>query len=121
MIQAMHEVDLDPPIIEDLVRFGRDRGIELGRTEGIELGRTEGIELGRTEGIELGRTEGIELGRTEGERRALITLLGARGLTPSVEQLALIDSEHDPERLLAWLRHAATATSVDDVFAEQYR
>jgi hypothetical protein len=75
--------------IEDLVRFGRDRGI----------------------------TQGIELGRTQGERRALFELLQARGLTPSAEQRSLVDSEHDPERLLAWLRLAATATSTDEVFA----
>jgi hypothetical protein len=97
MIQAMHEADLEPPIIEDLVRFGRDRGI--------------------SQGIELGRTQGIELGRTQGERRALFELLQARGLTPSAEQRSLVDSEHDSERLLAWLRLAATATSADEVFA----
>jgi hypothetical protein len=87
MIQAMHDADLDPPIIEDLVRFGRD----LGLTQGIELG----------------------------ERRALLQLVQARGLTLSAEQRALIDSEHDPERLLAWLRRAATATTADAVFAAE--
>jgi hypothetical protein len=110
MIQAMQEADLEPPIIEDLVRYGRERGRREGVEEGVEMGRREG----RREGVEVGRREGVEAGTREG----LLALIAARGFALSPEQQARIEGEHDAERLLGWLRRAALAASVDDVFEE---
>jgi hypothetical protein len=39
MIHAMTQADLEPPIIEDLVRYGRERG----QREGLERGRRESL------------------------------------------------------------------------------
>jgi hypothetical protein len=50
MIQAMNEAELDPPIIEDLVLYG----LERGRREGVELGRRSGLlELIAARGLSL--------------------------------------------------------------------
>lgn len=84
MISAMQRAQLEPPIIEDLVQFGRERGIELGRTEGIA--------------------------------RALLELLGARGLPCNDDQRALVEKEQSSARLLGWLRRAAVAATSDEVF-----
>jgi predicted transposase YdaD len=102
MMHAMQEADLEPPIIEDLVRYGRERG----RREGVE----QGVEVGRREG----RREGVEAGTREG----LLALIAARGLALSPEQRARIEGEHDAERLLGWLRRAAVAASLDDVLED---
>jgi hypothetical protein len=109
MVQAMQEAQLDPPIIEDLVLYGRDCGFR----EGLEAGRREGVEAGRREGVEAGRREGLE----EGQRRALLVLLAARGLSVTAEERARVEAEHNAERLLEWLRRAAVATSTNEVFA----
>jgi hypothetical protein len=33
MIVALQEIGLEPPIIEDLVRYGREQGLREGRAE----------------------------------------------------------------------------------------
>jgi hypothetical protein len=98
----MNEAELDPPIIEDLVLYGRERG----RREGVELGRREGVELGRREGVELGRRSG------------LLELIAARGLSLTPEQRSCIEQEHDSEQLLRWLRRAAVASATAEIFSE---
>ncbi len=113
MISAMQQEELEPPIIEDLVRFGRDRGIEIGRGEGIEIGRGEGIEIGRGEGIEIGRDQG----RHQEARDNLLEILALRGLTVSTEERARIESEASLEQLRVWLRRAVQAEATREVFA----
>jgi hypothetical protein len=55
---AMQQEELEPPIIVDLVNYGRD------------VGRREGIEIGRREGVEAGRREASRLGDARASRRA---------------------------------------------------
>lgn len=41
MVMAMEDANLEPVIIEDLVKFGEDRGRKRGREEGREMGHRE--------------------------------------------------------------------------------
>jgi hypothetical protein len=123
MIKAMSESDLEPIVIEDLVRFGEDRGFEKGlqqgRVQGIEQGRVQGIEQGRVQGIEQGRAQGIEQGRAEALqelRLALLELMSERGLGPSFDERAIVEGETERATLRKWLVRAARANSVREIF-----
>ena len=98
MISAMQQEELEPPIIEDLVRFGRERGIEIGRDQGIEIGRDQG--------------------RHQEARDNLLEILELRGLTLAAEERARIESEMSLEQLRAWLRRAVRAGSIGEVFEQ---
>ena len=100
MTIAMQQEELEPPIIVDLVDYGRD----VGRREGVEMGRREGIQ------------QGIELGRVQMARENLLELLSARGLILTDEERAQIDVETSLEQLGHWLRRAARARSMTEVF-----
>lgn len=93
MVKAMEEANLEPVIIEDLVRFGEDRGRAEGRAEGREEGRKKGREEGR-------RSEARDL---------LRLLLTQRKLTPSAAAQRKIDACDDLETLHRWLRQAVEA------------
>jgi hypothetical protein len=87
MIRAMSQ--LDPPmIIEDLVKFGEDRGMERG----------------------------MELGIVEGLRRSILDLFDARGIEADAIALDKIAAENDLERLRSWHRRAAVVASAAEVF-----
>lgn len=58
----------------------------------------------------------IAKGEAVGEAKAVLTVLEARGLHPSDEVRARILACTDAAQLATWLRKAATATSVDQVF-----
>jgi hypothetical protein len=109
-IEAMHESGLEPAMIEDLVRLGRDLGLGDGLLKGIERGRAEGIERGRA--------EGMDEGRCEMAREALIVSLEARRIALEPKARAVIASEKSLDRLREWLRRAATATSLADVLSD---
>ncbi|MGK4006935.1 hypothetical protein WMF31_30210 [Sorangium sp. So ce1036] len=64
------------------------------------------------QGRKKGRAEGEAKGRAEGRQEALMTLLRARGLSPSQDDEARIRACTDPARLDRWIARAATATSV---------
>jgi hypothetical protein len=65
MVKAMGEHDMEPVIIEDLVRFGRDEGRDEGRREGRDEGRREVFAriIARKLGRALTRDEELALGR----------------------------------------------------------
>lgn len=96
MIRAMTEMD-PPLVIEDLVKFGEDRGYERGLNEGLERGLNEG-------------------GRAE-LRRAIVDLLEARGIALSALDQARIAAENELPRLRSWLRIAAIARAAADLFS----
>ena len=77
--------------------------------------KAEGLAEGRTEGRIEGRTEGRTEGLAEGERKALLTLLGARGLPVSAEERAAIDGCKDPAKLDHWIVRAVSAGSAAEV------
>jgi hypothetical protein len=56
-----------------------------------------------------------EQGRTEGQHDSLLLMLEGRGLHPSDEQRAVIESCSDPERLQRWLRSAGRVGSVAEL------
>jgi hypothetical protein len=63
-----------------------------------------------------GRAEGRVEGRVEGEARAVFTLLEARGIAVPDDARARILECTDLDQLDTWVRRAATADSLDDLF-----
>jgi flagellar biosynthesis/type III secretory pathway protein FliH len=71
---------------------------------------------GRAEGEAKGEAKGRAEGEAKGRAQAVLDVLEARGLRASDEARARILACTDSAQLAAWLRNAATATSVDQVF-----
>jgi predicted transposase YdaD len=71
---------------------------------------------GEEKGREQGREEGREEGRAAGEARALLLVLRSRGIDVPAAAARRIDAERDDARFEVWIRRAATATTIDDVF-----
>ena len=90
MVKAMHEESFEPIIIEDLVLFGEDRGLEKGRSEGLGL-------LVRLLAWKLGRP--VEYA----ERSALVARLATLG----PERLGDIVLDLAADELAAWLADPA--------------
>jgi predicted transposase/invertase (TIGR01784 family) len=67
--------------------------------------------------VEIWKAEGEAKGRTEGEAKGVLTVLRARGLTVDDAIRDRVLACRDLPTLERWLVRAATATSVDDVFA----
>ena len=63
--------------------------------------------------VSQGRTEG----RAEGEAKAVLAVLDARGIDVPEDARARITGCADLDQLDTWVRRAATATSVEDLFA----
>jgi hypothetical protein len=93
MIHAMHEVGIEPPIIEYLVRYGREQGLREGEEKGLREGRIA-------------------------MRDSLLELLALRGLSVTAGEAARIGAEPDIDRLREWFRRAARADTVRDVLAD---
>ncbi len=91
---------MEPVIIEDLVDYGYD----LGRAEGRQEGRQEGERVGR------------EVGRLAEARAAVLTVLGARGFVVGDLIARRLHDCDDLGVFEDWLRRAAVAPSVDEVF-----
>src|SRR4051812_46826434 len=84
MVTAMEQANLEPVVIEDLVKFGEDRGYERGRTE--TWVRRFARRLGRA--------------LTNSERATVAQRLAALG----DERLAdVVLSPSGPEALVTWL------------------
>ncbi|MGW5260940.1 hypothetical protein ACWEQG_08205 [Microbispora sp. NPDC004025] len=82
-------------------------------SEWVNKGLEQGLERGRIEG----RQEGREEGRAEGEIEAILAVLDARGLDIPSEARERISRCSDLHLLEKWIRRAATAKSVDDLFS----
>jgi hypothetical protein len=67
---------------------------------------------GRAEGAAQGRAEGA----AQGEARAVLTVLEARGIQVPEPVRARITACTDLDQLDVWVRRAATASEVDDLF-----
>ncbi|MGI8329285.1 hypothetical protein ACRYCC_04925 [Actinomadura scrupuli] len=63
-----------------------------------------------------GKAEGKAEGEVQGEARALLSFLAGRGLPVSEQARAQITSCTDLDRLDHWIKRAATACSVEDLF-----
>ncbi|MFT3770113.1 MAG: hypothetical protein QM820_32185 [Minicystis sp.] len=87
MVRAMEQANLEPVVIEDLVKFGEDRGLKKGLKRGREQGR-----------------------RAE-ERETLRRVLALRKLPLSLEQEQQIDACTDLATLRRWLDQAIFAES----------
>ncbi|MDT5024739.1 MAG: hypothetical protein QOE61_1165 [Micromonosporaceae bacterium] len=63
-----------------------------------------------------GRAEGREEGRAEGEATAVLAVLDARGIDVPDDARTRITECSDLNQLDTWVRRAATAESIDDLF-----
>jgi hypothetical protein len=72
----------------------------------------EWLAQGRAEGRQEGRLEGLH----EGEQTALLEVLDARGIEVDVAARRQIQACTDLSQLKVWLRKAATAESVQELF-----
>ena len=60
--------------------------------------------------------QGREEGRAAGEARALILVLQSRDIEIPAEAAKRIEGERDGARLESWIRRAARASTIDDIF-----
>jgi hypothetical protein len=88
MVRAMEEQGIEPVIIEDLVKFGEDRGEARGEARGLSQGEALGLRAG------------------------LRAVFASRGLKLTAEQEARIDACADVPTLSRWLTKATTAKTV---------
>jgi hypothetical protein len=138
MVRAMEHANLEPVVIEDLVRLGEDlgrkrgmkkgmkqglkkgleqgleQGLEKGLEQGLEQGREQGLEQGREQGLEQGREQGLEKGRLAEERGTLRRVLALRKLPLGPEQEQQIDACSDLAKLRRWHDQAIFAESAAD-------
>ena len=90
---------------------GRERGFEEGREQGFEEGRLQGLQEGKRLGLEKGRHQGFD----EGRRSALASVLEVRfGPLPQWARERI--QQASTEQLDMWIRRAATAASLEQVF-----
>jgi hypothetical protein len=85
MVRAMEEQGIEPVIIEDLVKFGEDRGEARGEARGLAQGEAQGLRAG------------------------LRAVFASRGLRLTPEQEARLDACADVLTLSRWLAKATTA------------
>lgn len=76
----------------------------------------EGMAEGMAKGMAEGMAEGRAAGRVEGEARALLAVLSARGIPVPDHARERITRCTDADQLEIWVRRAATADSVSDLF-----
>lgn len=74
---------------------------------------------GRSAGISAGLSQGISQGISQGRAASILELLDVRGLALDPPLRERITTCTDVERLSLWLRRAATASSVDEIFAAE--
>ncbi|MEU8630452.1 hypothetical protein AB0C43_37630, partial [Streptomyces sp. NPDC048669] len=89
------------------------------RDEGRNEGRAQGRDEGRAQGRAEGRAEGQAEGQATGQAEGLRLVLEARGIALTDETREKITTCTDPRLLQQWLQRAATATSAEEVFAEE--
>lgn len=66
------------------------------------------------------RDEGRAQGRAEGRAEGLLLILEARGIDLTDELRQKIMTCTDPQLLRRWLHRATTATTAEEVFAEEH-
>jgi flagellar biosynthesis/type III secretory pathway protein FliH len=93
----------------------RAEGKAEGRAEGQAEGRAEGKAEGRAEGKAEGRAEG----RVEGKADDVLAILEARGVDVPASARTRITECTDLDVLDRWVRRAAVAERIDDLFEER--
>ncbi len=94
MVRAMEDANLEPVVIEDLVKFGEDRGLKRG--------------------LKKGREQGLKQGRRAEERETLRRVLALRKLALRPEQEQQIDACTDRATLRRWHDQAIFAQNSED-------
>ncbi|WP_329615908.1 hypothetical protein OG244_24925 [Streptomyces brevispora] len=73
----------------------------------------------RDEGRAEGRAEGRDKGLAEGLARGLLLIFEVRGIAVTDKIREKITNCGDPQLLNQWLQRATTASSAEEVFAEE--
>lgn len=102
MVTAMEQAQLEPVLIEDLVKYGEDRGFAQGISQGISQGITQGISQGTAQ--ERLRAVGHRLGRTLTPREQ--ERLHARVRAMTSDSFYSFVFQASAEDLETWLRNA---------------
>ncbi|MGW2840389.1 hypothetical protein ACWCWD_21665 [Streptomyces sp. NPDC001493] len=113
---ALKTVDPDTAMI-----LGELTELGLGGTPAAKIWRDlMGADLSffRSETSQRLREEGREEGRVEAQAEFVLLTLGKRGITLSPEDTRRIAGCTDPDTLRRWFDHALTATTAQDLFAE---
>ncbi|MER8232303.1 hypothetical protein [Streptomyces sp. NPDC094049] len=66
-----------------------------------------------------GREQGREQGRAQGSADAVLVVLEQRGLTITDAARERVKHCDDPDTLQRWLKRAVTATTAEEVFADE--
>ncbi len=111
MVQAMDQANLEPVVIEDLVKLGEDLGLKRGLKKGLKEGHKEGHKEGLTKGLKEGLTKGLKKGRRAEERSTLRRVLALRKLALSAEEEQRIDACTNLATLRRWHDQAVFAES----------
>ena len=75
------------------------------------------IAQGEAQGEARGQARGEARGQARGEARSVLAVLDARGINVPEDTRNRITSCTDLDQLHTWVRRAATATSIDDLFS----
>jgi predicted transposase YdaD len=86
---------------------------EVVMTEGERL-----IQQGELRGLEKGEAKGRAEGEAKGRAASVLAFLSARGMKVSADQRKRIESCADIPSLDRWIVRAATAPTIDEVFAD---
>lgn len=95
-------------------RAALEARMKSGRFEYVSDFARDYLAKGKAEG----KIEGKAEGKIEGEADALFTVLDARGLSPSQDVAARVRACRDPEQIARWIRRAAIASTLDQVFED---
>ena len=115
--QAAHLATLHLPraIVHDIVQNSVRRGSPMLNLRQLPYAKSVYRE-GKAEGRAEGKAEGKAEGRVIGKAESVVTILAARGVSVSRALRKQILACTDPATLDRWLRRAASAQSVADVF-----
>ncbi|MBV9315740.1 MAG: hypothetical protein JO100_18855, partial [Pseudonocardia sp.] len=80
-------------------------------------GQARGEARGQARGEARGQARGEARGQARGEARSVLAVLDARGINVPEDTRNRITSCTDLDQLNTWIRRAATATSIDDLFS----
>lgn len=118
--RAAFYYDLIVSRLNDATRLALE---ELMQTQGTnyqsEFARkyfSAGEATGEARGKAEGKAEGERVGAINAFHSAVLELLSARGLTPTPLQVARLNADTDPVSLRDYIRRAALARTLDDVF-----
>lgn len=109
-------VDLVVSSLSEAVRNALEALMQQGKYEYQSEFARKYVAQGRKEGLQEGLKEGLEKGLHQGEQAALLEVLDARGLKVDEAARQRIMACTDLSQLKVWVRRAAIAESLSEIF-----